>query len=66
MITPRPWRFSFEVAALIYDEAFNREVEAMFEADLSRSTPIDPAASHDKPRRWQFGVQLCRLMAPIL
>jgi len=62
----RSFRLNFEIAAVIYDEAFNREVEAMFEDELAQCAPIDPASFQDKPWRWQFGVQLSRLLAPIL
>lgn len=62
----RSFRLNFEVAALIYDEPFHRELEAMFKNDFRKCAPIDPADFEDKPWHWHFGVQLSRLMAPIL
>jgi cardiolipin synthase len=62
----RSFRLNFEVAALIYDKDFTKEVEAMFEDDLAHCTPIDPSAFGEKSWFWRFGVRLCRLLAPIL
>ncbi|MGB3561425.1 MAG: cardiolipin synthase [Thermoanaerobaculia bacterium] len=62
----RSFRLNFEIAALVYDEDFTNEVEAMFRDDFQKCTPIDPASFEDKPWRWRFGVQLSRLLAPIL
>lgn len=62
----RSFRLNFEVAALVIDEDFNREVEAMFLDDFEKCAPIDPASFADKPWTWHFGVQVSRLLAPIL
>jgi cardiolipin synthase len=62
----RSFRLNFEVAALVYDEAFNGEVEAMFEEDFRHCPPIDPAAFADRPWYWRLGVNLSRLLAPLL
>ena len=62
----RSFRLNFEVAAVVYDEAFNRELEAMFENDFRQCEPIDPATFAEKSRYWHFGVQVSRLLAPIL
>lgn len=62
----RSFRLNFEVAALVYDEAFNREVAAMLRRDLEKCTPIDPGTFGDRPWYWRFGVRAARLLAPIL
>jgi cardiolipin synthase len=62
----RSFRLNFEVAAVIYDEEFNREVEAMLRADLQKCQPIDPAEFDNRSWFWKFGVQASRLLSPIL
>ncbi len=62
----RSFRLNFEIAAVIYDEEFNREVEAMFEDDFAKCAPIDPGTFKDKPWHWRLGVRLSSLLAPIL
>ena len=62
----RSFRLNFEIAALISDEDFNDEVEAMFEADFQKCAPIDVSSFHEKPWYWHFGVNFSRLLAPIL
>jgi cardiolipin synthase len=62
----RSFRLNFEIAALISDESFNDEVEAMFENDFRKCTPIDPSTFEENPWYWQIGVRISRLLAPIL
>ena len=62
----RSFRLNFEVSAVIVDEAFAGEMEAMFEADFRHAVPIDPEALEQKPLWWRAGVQLSRLAAPVL
>ena len=62
----RSFRLNFEVGALVVDEDFNRQVEAMFLDDLERCVPIDAATFDEKPLHWRFAVELSRLAAPIL
>ena len=62
----RSFRLNFEIAALISDEDFNDEVEAMFEADFQKCAPIDVSSFHERPWYWHFGVNFSRLLAPIL
>ena len=38
----RSFRLNFEVTALIADQAFASEMEAMFEQDFAHAVPIDP------------------------
>ena len=62
----RSFRLNFEIAAVISDEEFNGEVEAMFNNDFRKCKPIDPATFADNPWYWHLGVNLSRLLAPIL
>jgi cardiolipin synthase len=62
----RSFRLNFEVAAVVYDEAFAREVAAMFERDLAHSRVIRPEDYRERPWYWRFAVRLARLFAPIL
>jgi len=62
----RSFRLNFEVAAVVYDEAFAREVAAMFERDFAHSRLIRPEDYRDRSWYWRFGVRLARLLAPIL
>ena len=62
----RSFRLNFEIAAVVYDPAFNQQVERMLEADFDNATRIDPASLEDRPWLWRFGVKLSRLLAPIL
>jgi cardiolipin synthase len=62
----RSFRLNFEVAAVVYDEPFAREVEAMLERDLASCPAIEAASFAQRPWPWRFGVRLARLMAPIL
>ena len=62
----RSFRLNFEIAAVVYDENFAREVQAMLETDCANATRIDPASLADRPWHWQLGVKLSRLLAPIV
>lgn len=62
----RSFRLNFEIAAVVYDEGFNREVEAMLREDLRKCKPIDPAEFDNRSWFWKFGVQASRLLSPIL
>jgi len=62
----RSFRLNFEVTALIADEGFAGQMEAMFEQDFAHAVPIDPDALDKKPIWWHFGVNLSRLAAPVL
>ena len=62
----RSFRLNFEVTAVIVDENFAREVEAMFEADFAHAETIDPESLKDRPLWWRVGVKLSRLAAPLL
>jgi len=62
----RSFRLNFEVTAVIVDEDFAREMEAMFEADFAHAETIDPESLKDQPLWWRIGVKLSRLAAPVL
>lgn len=62
----RSFRLNFEVTSIVVDQAFTREMEAMFEADFTHAEIIDPNSIKQKPLWWRIGVKLCRLAAPVL
>jgi cardiolipin synthase len=62
----RSFRLNFEVAALIQDASFARQMEAMFEADFEHGVPIDLAQLDERSFLWQLAVRLARLAAPVL
>lgn len=62
----RSFRLNFEVTALIADEGFASEMEAMFEQDFAHAVPINPDELDKKPIWWRFGVNLSRLASPLL
>ena len=62
----RSFRLNFEVTAVMVDEAFAQEMEAMFEADFAHAEPIDPDNFNNQPLWWRIGVKVCRLAAPVL
>jgi len=62
----RSFRLNFEVTALVADEEFAAEMEAMFESDFAHSVVIDPASIDGAPLWWRLGVSLSRLASPVL
>ncbi|KAA9132665.1 cardiolipin synthase [Marinihelvus fidelis] len=62
----RSFRLNFEVTALIHDDDFVREMEAMFEADFQHATTLDPESLDERGFFWRLGVSLSRLAAPVL
>lgn len=62
----RSFRLNFEVTALIVDQTFAAEMEAMLNRDFAHSKRIDIAAVNNKPFWWRLGVKLSRLAAPVL
>ncbi len=61
----RSFRLNFEITAIVIDEAFASQVEAMFEADFARSRLMRPGEYDEKPWWFRFAVRLCRLAAPV-
>ena len=62
----RSFRLNFEVTALIADDDFAKQMEAMFEQDFGHAEVIDPASFDDKSFFWWLGVKLSRLASPVL
>ena len=62
----RSFRLNFEVTSLIVDKAFNKEMEAMFEADFAHAVPISADYYEKQPFWWRLAVNLSRLAAPVL
>jgi len=62
----RSFRLNFEVTALIADQEFAKQMEAMFLQDFSHARIIDPAGFAEKPFLWRLGVSLSRLAGPVL
>ena len=62
----RSFRLQFEINAIVVDEAFGRDVEAMLVADMARSKPWDPADLAEAPFFRRLWDSIARLTAPIL
>lgn len=62
----RSFRLNFEVTAFLYDRDFCTDVEAMFEADLARSTPVTAADLDARSGAFRIAVRITRLFAPVL
>jgi cardiolipin synthase len=62
----RSFRLNFEVTSLIVDEAFNKEMEAMFEADFAHAEPINADYFETQPFWWRLAVNVSRLASPVL
>lgn len=62
----RSFRLNFEVSALVVDQAFAREVEAMLTADFSRAVAIDEREYLDAPYLRRVAMHVARLFDPLL
>ncbi len=62
----RSFRLNFEVMAVIYDEDFAGQMEAMLQDDFKHAVIIDPDELEHKHFLWQLGVRLSYLAAPVL
>lgn len=62
----RSFRLNFEVAVVVDDAAFAREVEAMLQADLARCRQVEASEITDRGWLPRLGTRLARLFAPIL
>ena len=60
----RSFRLNFEVAAVVLDRAFNRQLAGMFEADLAHCRPV-PARRNAPPHQRLFEA-VARLASPLL
>ena len=61
----RSFRLQFEANALIANEAFAGEVEAMLQADFNRSEEFDPSDLKSRSFFYRLAVHAARLMAPL-
>ncbi len=61
----RSFRLNFEVTAVVFDEGFAGEVEAMFEADFQNSRLMEPGEYARKPWWFRFAVRVARLTSPL-
>ncbi len=62
----RSFRLNFEVGAVIYDEGFASEMEAMLERDFAHARTIEAESLDSEPLWRRIAVQLSRLAAPVL
>ena len=62
----RSFRLNFEITALVHDEKFCDEVEAMLTADFAKSRQVTAEEIADKPFWFPFASAAARLMAPVL
>lgn len=62
----RSFRLNFEVTALVYDDVFANEVEAMLLDDFEYANELNAAALADRSFWWRLRVGLARLAAPVL
>ncbi|MFN8242374.1 MAG: cardiolipin synthase, partial [Bacteroidales bacterium] len=61
----RSFDLNFEVAALVYDEAFSARLLALFEEDKSRSRRVDPGEWDKRPRSKRIKESLSRILGPL-
>jgi cardiolipin synthase len=57
---------NFEATALIADDGFAKEVEAMLQDDLKCCDPVDCAHFDDKPLQFRVAARIARLASPLL
>lgn len=62
----RSFRLNFEITALLADQPFCKELEAMFERDLAQTCELLLSDIEDKGKLFHFAVRLTRMLAPIL
>lgn len=62
----RSCRLNFEVTAVVFDEGFAAEVEAMLAADFAKARPHAERAAALSPFARNVGAPVARLFAPIL
>ena len=61
----RSFRLNFEITAVVVDEVFAAEVEAMLEEDLAQAEPMLPEALSQRPFWFRFAAAVARLTAPV-
>jgi cardiolipin synthase len=57
---------NFEATALVADDAFIQQIEAMLEADLENSMPVKREHYDSKPLPFRAASQIARLASPLL
>jgi cardiolipin synthase len=62
----RSFRLQFEINALIVNEDFGGQLEAMLENDMAHAVPWDPADLQQAPFTRRLAVSVARLTAPLL
>jgi cardiolipin synthase len=61
----RSFDLNFEIAALIYDEAFAEKLLTVFRNDISCSTRVDPLVWTDRKRIYKIKESLSRILGPL-
>jgi len=61
----RSFRLNFEVTAVVSDDAFQAEVERMFESDFAQSRVVGADEYGAKPFWFKLAARLARLTAPV-
>lgn len=62
----RSFRLNFEVTALVVDQTFAAEVEAMFEQDFARARQMQLADLDELSLWYRIGARAAYLFAPLL
>jgi len=62
----RSFRLNFEVSALIVDQPFARDVEAMLSADFAKALPVEKGEYLDAPYLRRVAMHVARLFDPLL
>lgn len=57
---------NFEATALVADNGFAKEVEAMLQADLERCQPVERGHFDNKPLPFRVAARIARLASPLL
>jgi cardiolipin synthase len=61
----RSFDLNFEVAALVYDEAFADKLYTVFKNDISRSTRVEPSEWIRRKRTAKYKESLSRILGPL-
>jgi cardiolipin synthase A/B len=62
----RSFNLNFEATALIADQDFIKQVEAMLKTDLENSSPVDNKHFDNRPLPFRVASQIARLASPLL
>ena len=62
----RSFRLNFEISVVVMNRDFAQEVEAMLIEDFANSRKVIAGELDEKSLWFRFGVNLSRLLAPIL